>query len=80
MADASCKAIRDMHQRHHGNEKRNMKNVQIGDSKYPRPPSEIAVYQVTDPTICKSKCQVSNLWVFGYLNLLSNLLCRGGAA
>ena len=55
-------------------------NVQIDALKYPLTPSEIAAYQVTDPTICKSKCQVSNLWVFGYLTLLSNLLCGGGAA
>ena len=48
-------------------------------SKYPPPPSEIAAYQVTDPTICRSECRISDLWVFGYLNLLSNLLCGGGA-
>ena len=48
-------------------------------SKYPPPPSDIAGYQVTDPTICRSKCGISDLWVFGYLNLLSNLLCGGGA-
>ena len=47
--------------------------------KYPPPPSEIAAYQVTDPTICRSECRISDLWVFGYLNLLSNLLCGGGA-
>ena len=48
-------------------------------SKYPPPPSEIATYQVNDPTICRSECRISNLCVFGYLNLLSNLLCGGGA-
>ena len=47
--------------------------------KYPPPPSEIAAYQVTDPTICRSECQISDLWVFGYLNLLSNLLCGARA-
>ena len=49
-------------------------------SKYPPPPSESATYQVTDTTICRSECRISDLWVFGYLNLLSNLLCGGGAA
>ena len=49
-------------------------------SKYPPPPSETAAYQVIDPTICRSECQISDLWVFDYLNLLSNLLCGGGAA
>ena len=49
-------------------------------SKYPPPPSETAAYQVTDPTICRSECRISDLSVFGYLNLLSNLLCDGGAA
>ena len=34
---------------------------------------------VTDPTIGRSECRVSDLWVFGYLNLLSNLLCGRGA-
>ena len=48
-------------------------------SKYPPPPSEIAAYQVTDPTICRSECRISDLWVFGYRHLLSNLLCGGGA-
>ena len=36
-------------------------------------------YQVTDPTICRSECRISDLWVFGYRHLLSNLLCGGGA-
>ena len=49
-------------------------------SKYLSPPSEIAAYQVTDPTIFRSECRISDPWVFGYLNLLSNLLCGGGAA
>ena len=49
-------------------------------SKYPPPTSEIAVYQVTDPTICRSECRISNLWVIGYLNLFSILLYVGGAA
>ena len=53
--------------------------LNFDDSKYPPPPSEIAAYQVTDPTICRSECRISDLWVFGYLNLLSNLLCGGGA-
>lgn len=53
--------------------------LKFDDSKYPPPPSEIAAYQVTDPTICRSECRISDLWVFGYLNLLSNLLCGGGA-
>ena len=34
---------------------------------------------VTDPTICRPECRISDVWVFGYLNLLSNLLCGGGA-
>ena len=53
-------------------------------SKYPPPPSEIAAYKVTDPTICRSECRISNLRVFGpvlgYLNLLSNSLSGGVAA
>ena len=53
--------------------------LKFDDSKYPPPPSEIAAYQVTDPTICRSECRISDLWVFGYLNLLSNLLGGGGA-
>ena len=48
-------------------------------SKYLPPPSEIAAYQVTDPTTCRSECRISDLSVLGYLNLLSNLLCGGGA-
>jgi len=47
-------------------------------SKYPPPPSEIAAYQVTDPTICRSECRISNLWVFGYLKLLSSFFVRWG--
>ena len=32
-----------------------------------------------DPTICRPEYRISDVWVFGYLNLLSNLLCGGGA-
>ena len=41
--------------------------VHFDASKYPPPPSEIAAYQVTDPTICRSECWISDLWVFGYV-------------
>ena len=27
----------------------------------------------------KYECRISDLWIFDYLNLLSNLLCGGGA-
>ena len=57
--------------------------LKFDTSKYPPPPDhpqKIAAYQVIDPTICRSECRISDLWVFGYLNLLSNLLCGGSAA
>ena len=42
-------------------------------------PSKIAAYQVTDPTIQTNDGPISNLWVSGYQNPWSNLLCGGGA-
>ena len=41
MADAPCKAIRDMHQRHHGNEKRNMKMFKLMLQNTPDPPQKL---------------------------------------
>ena len=38
--------------------------VNFDASKYPPPPSEIAAYQVTDPTICRSECWISDQWVW----------------
>ena len=41
MVDASCKAIWDMHQRHHGNEKRNMKMFKMMLENNPDPPQKL---------------------------------------
>ena len=41
MVDASCKAIRDVHQRHHGNEKRNMKMFKLMLQNTPDPPQKL---------------------------------------
>ena len=41
--------------------------------------NKVITYLLTDPTICRPECRISDVWVLGYLNLLSNLLCGGGA-
>ena len=41
MADASCKAIWDMHQRHHGNEKRNMEMFKLMLQNNPDAPQKL---------------------------------------
>ena len=57
----------------------NTKLLEFDASKIPPPPSKIAAYQVTDPTIRIYDGPISNLWISSYQNPWSNLLCGGGA-
>ena len=41
MVDASCKAIWDVHQRHHENEKQNMKMLKLMLQNTPDPPQKL---------------------------------------